>query len=135
MVRNIHKLRLHYFKSKNWIFDLISLLPTDIAYFWWHPSQCHLRIPCPVIVRLNRLVRVPRLHDCFYKAETNAKYPNLFRIFKVLLFILLLIHWNACLYFTISYIIGFGSDKWVYNLNGSISSTFSTQYITWYVKI
>jgi cyclic nucleotide gated channel alpha 3 len=33
--------------------------------------------------------------------------------------ILVLIHWNACLYFAISYAQGFGSDNWVYNLNGN----------------
>lgn len=37
---------------------------------------------------------------------------------QVVLAILVLIHWNACLYFAISYAQGFGSDNWVYNLNG-----------------
>jgi hypothetical protein len=43
--------------------------------------------------------------------------------------ILVLIHWNACFYFAISYAIGFGSDNWVYNNNGQPNSTLSTQYI------
>jgi cyclic nucleotide gated channel alpha 3 len=43
--------------------------------------------------------------------------------------ILVLIHWNACLYFAISYALGFGTDNWVYNLNGPKNSTLSRQYI------
>ena len=35
-------------------------------------------------------------------------------VLQVVMLILILIHWNACLFFTISYYIGFGEDKWVY---------------------
>jgi hypothetical protein len=48
---------------------------------------------------------------------------------QVVLAILVLIHWNACFYFAISYAIGFGSDNWVYNINGGRNSTLSRQYI------
>jgi hypothetical protein len=48
---------------------------------------------------------------------------------QVVLAILVLIHWNACFYFAISYVIGFGSDNWVYNINGGKNSTLSRQYI------
>lgn len=42
---------------------------------------------------------------------------------------MVLIHWNACLYFAISYAIGFGTDNWVYNLDGPKNSTLARQYI------
>lgn len=48
---------------------------------------------------------------------------------QVVLAILVLIHWNACLYFAISYALGFGTDNWVYNINGPINSTLARQYI------
>lgn len=48
---------------------------------------------------------------------------------QVVLAILVLIHWNACLYFAISFALGFGSDNWVYNINGPINSTLARQYI------
>ncbi|XP_052121786.1 cyclic nucleotide-gated cation channel subunit A [Frankliniella occidentalis] len=53
---------------------------------------------------------------------------------QVVLAILVLIHWNACLYFWISYIIGFGTDSWVYNLKNTTAlddknNTLSRQYI------
>lgn len=48
---------------------------------------------------------------------------------QVVLAILVLIHWNACFYFAISYAIGFGSDNWVYNISGGRNSSLSRQYI------
>ena len=48
-----------------------------------------------------------------------------FRITKVVLYILVLIHWNACLFFSISFFIGFESDGWVYQG----SPNLATQYI------
>nr|CAI5837854.1 unnamed protein product [Callosobruchus analis] len=96
----------------------MSVLPTDLAYFWWSPLECD--------EKLNRLFKLPRLWLWFERTETDTSYPNVFRICKVLLAILVLIHWNACLYFAISYAIGFGSDDWVYNFE---NSTLARQYI------
>ncbi|XP_021192935.3 cyclic nucleotide-gated cation channel subunit A isoform X1 [Helicoverpa armigera] len=130
MVKDPKMLRLNYLKSVSWRYDLISLLPTDIAYQWWTPGSCHAkRLPCPVIVRLNRLFRLPRMWEWFDRTETATSYPNAFRICKVVMGILVLIHWNACLYFAISYAIGFGTDNWVYNITGTRNETLAHQYI------
>ncbi|XP_028164639.1 cyclic nucleotide-gated cation channel subunit A-like, partial [Ostrinia furnacalis] len=130
MVKDSKMLRRHYLKSDSWRYDLISLLPTDIAYYWWRPGSCDSkRLPCPVIVRLNRLFRLPRMWEWFDRTETATSYPNAFRICKVVMAILVLIHWNACLYFAISYAIGFGSDNWVYNLTGPRNESLAHQYI------
>ncbi|KAJ6644612.1 Cyclic nucleotide-gated cation channel subunit A [Pseudolycoriella hygida] len=129
LVRDAAKLRTHYFSTKGWRLDILSMLPTDFAYIWWPPSSCNAKVPCPVIVRLNRLLRLPRMWEWFDRTETATGYPNAFRICKVVLAILVLIHWNACLYFAISYALGFGTDNWVYNLNGPKNSTLSRQYI------
>lgn len=108
----------------------MSMFPTDIAYIWWSPNSCSSEfLPCPVIVRLNRLLRLPRMWEWFDRTETATGYPNAFRICKVVLAILVLIHWNACMYFVISYALGFGSDNWVYNLNGERNATLQRQYI------
>lgn len=40
MVKDAKMLRSHYLKSDSWRYDLISLLPTDIAYYWWRPGSC-----------------------------------------------------------------------------------------------
>ncbi|XP_055378359.1 cyclic nucleotide-gated cation channel subunit A isoform X2 [Condylostylus longicornis] len=131
LVRDAYKLRKNYFTQiRTWIIDLISMFPTDLTYFWWDPSSCSSRsLPCPVIVRLNRLFRLPRMWEWFDRTETATGYPNAFRICKVVLAILVLIHWNACLYFAISYALGFGIDNWVYNLNGDRNATLQRQYI------
>ncbi|KAG5892932.1 hypothetical protein JTB14_006245 [Gonioctena quinquepunctata] len=129
LVTEPRKLRNHYFQSKCWRTDLFSVLPTDLAYFWWPPFECDKTVPCPVIVRLNRLFKLPRLWEWCERTETDTNYPNVFRICKVVLAILVLIHWNACLYFAISYAIGFGTDNWVYNLEGPQNSTLARQYI------
>ncbi|XP_017115452.1 cyclic nucleotide-gated cation channel subunit A isoform X2 [Drosophila elegans] len=130
LVRDAFRLRRHYFHTKGWYLDVLSMLPTDLAYFWWPPETCSsLYLPCPVIVRLNRLLRINRLWEWFDRTETATGYPNAFRICKVVLAILVLIHWNACMYFAISYEIGFSSDSWVYNLNGTRNNTLQRQYI------
>ncbi|KAH8232962.1 hypothetical protein KR026_002334 [Drosophila bipectinata] len=130
LVRDAFRLRRHYFHTKGWYLDVLSMVPTDLAYIWWPPETCSsLYLPCPVIVRLNRLLRVNRLWEWFDRTETATGYPNAFRICKVVLAILVLIHWNACMYFAISYEIGFSSDSWVYNLNGTRNNTLQRQYI------
>lgn len=130
MVRDSHKLRENYFSTSKWKSDILSLLPTDLAYLWWPSGSCSDSIlPCPVIVRANRLLRMPRMLEFFDRTETKTGYPNVFRICKVVFAILILIHWNSCLYFAISYVIGFGTDNWVYNLQGARNSTLSRQYI------
>ncbi|XP_075169120.1 cyclic nucleotide-gated ion channel subunit A [Haematobia irritans] len=130
LVRDAYKLRRHYFTNKGWYIDILSMLPTDISYIWWSPSKCGPSfLPCAVIVRLNRLLRLPRMLEWFDRTETATGYPNAFRICKVVLAILVLIHWNACMYFVISYALGFGTDNWVYNLNGERNSTLQRQYI------
>ncbi|XP_058056797.1 cyclic nucleotide-gated cation channel subunit A [Anopheles bellator] len=130
LVRDASKLRKHYFSRQRWWIDVASMLPTDLAYIWWAPSSCAAtRLPCPIIVRINRLLRLPRMWEWFDRTETATGYPNAFRICKVVLAILVLIHWNACLYFAISYALGFSTDNWVYNINGPKNLTLSRQYI------
>lgn len=40
MVKDPKMLRRHYLKSVSWRYDLISSIPTDIAYYWWIPGTC-----------------------------------------------------------------------------------------------
>ncbi|KAI5730637.1 hypothetical protein M8J76_015881 [Diaphorina citri] len=128
MVRDSTLLRRNYFKSKRWRTDVLSLLPTDLIYFYWAPGSCNFKVlPCPVIVRTNRLLRVPRMLEFFDRTETRTGYPNVFRICKVVFCILILIHWNACIYFAMSFAIGFGQDNWVYNNTGANNSCLSRE--------
>uniref|UniRef100_A0A182SRR9 Ion transport domain-containing protein n=1 Tax=Anopheles maculatus TaxID=74869 RepID=A0A182SRR9_9DIPT len=84
LVRDAPKLRKHYFSKQRWWLDIVSMLPTDLAYIWWAPSSCAAtRLPCPIIVRINRLLRLPRMWEWFDRTETATGYPNAFRICKV----------------------------------------------------
>lgn len=64
------------------------------------------------------------------KTEGHTNSPNAFEIFKLVFYICLAIHWNACLYFWMSYYVGFGSDHWVYPdvSEGGPASTLANQY-------
>lgn len=84
LVRDAKKLRQHYFSTSHWRLDILSMLPTDFLYFWWGPNQCSAdRVPCAVIVRINRLFRLHRMWEWFERTETATGYPNAFRICKV----------------------------------------------------
>ncbi|XP_076347870.1 cyclic nucleotide-gated channel alpha-3-like [Tachypleus tridentatus] len=129
LVRDAKRLFSNYMRSTYFKLDVFSLLPTDIMYCVLGVS-CEERVPCSVIVRLNRLLRWHRMLEFFDRTETRTNFPYAFRITKLIFYILVIIHWNACIYFSVSYCIGFGSDGWVYkNVSEPKFSTFRHQYI------
>ena len=106
LVRNTRSTAVNYIHKIQFKLDVLSLLPTDIVYFF--PS-----ISSPAF-RVNRILRTGRLWEFFDRTETRTSYPNVFRVGNLILYILVIIHWNACLYFQVSNWIGFGTDSWVY---------------------
>ncbi|XP_025891425.1 cyclic nucleotide-gated cation channel alpha-3 isoform X2 [Nothoprocta perdicaria] len=122
LVKDEKKLREHYTKTMQFKLDVLSLLPTDLAYL-----KLGLNYP---ELRFNRLLRISRLFEFFDRTETRTNYPNMFRIGNLVLYILIIIHWNACIYFAISKVIGFGSDTWVYpNVSVPEYARLSRKYI------
>ncbi|KAM8749868.1 LOW QUALITY PROTEIN: cyclic nucleotide-gated channel alpha-4 [Acanthopagrus schlegelii] len=121
LVKDLTQLKKHYLHSKRFLRDLASLIPTDFLYFVFG-------IQTP-LVRINRLLRMPRLSEALDRMETRTSYPNTFRISKLMIYIFVLIHWNACLYFALSSYIGFGSDRWVYpNITNPEFASMRRQY-------
>ncbi|TNN32088.1 cGMP-gated cation channel alpha-1 [Liparis tanakae] len=106
MVKDKKLLRDRYINSFQFRLDFISMLPTDFLYLF-------LGLDYPEI-RLNKLLRISRLMEFFTRTETKTNYPNLFRIGNLIMYILIIIHWNACFFFSFSKYIGFGADDWVY---------------------
>nr|XP_061792004.1 cyclic nucleotide gated channel subunit alpha 1a [Nerophis lumbriciformis] len=106
MVKDEKLLRDRYVNSFQFQMDVVSMLPTDILYFF-------LGLDYPEI-RVNKLLRIGRMMEFFKRTETKTNYPNIFRIANLIMYILIIIHWNACFYFSFSKSIGFGSDEWVY---------------------
>uniref|UniRef100_A0ACB8FII5 Uncharacterized protein n=1 Tax=Sphaerodactylus townsendi TaxID=933632 RepID=A0ACB8FII5_9SAUR len=122
LVRDEKKLRQNYQSTRQFKLDILSLLPTDLFYLKFGLNYPELRF--------NRLLRLSRLFEFFDRTETRTNYPNIFRIGNLVLYILIIIHWNACIYFAISKQIGFGSDTWVYpNVSVPEYARLSRKYI------
>ncbi|NWS66040.1 CNG3 protein, partial [Crotophaga sulcirostris] len=106
LVKEEQKLREKYKSSFQFKLDFLSMIPTDLLYF-----KLGLNYP---ELRINRLLRVARMFEFFQRTETRTNYPNIFRISNLVMYIVIIIHWNACVYYSISKAIGFGADTWVY---------------------
>ncbi|KAJ8407488.1 hypothetical protein AAFF_G00273450 [Aldrovandia affinis] len=106
MVKDKKRLRDRYLQSFQFKLDALSMIPTDILYLF-------LGFNYPEI-RLNKLLRVSRMLEFFIRTETRTQYTNLFRICNLVMYIVIFIHWNACMYYSFSKALGFGSDTWVY---------------------
>uniref|UniRef100_A0A9J2PDE0 Cyclic nucleotide-binding domain-containing protein n=1 Tax=Ascaris lumbricoides TaxID=6252 RepID=A0A9J2PDE0_ASCLU len=128
LVRDIPRIRKLYMTSMQFKLDLISILPLDLI-----ASIAFLR-PLPYL-RFNRMIRYPRMSDFVERTETRSSMPNAFRVLCVVINIVVIIHWNACIYFLISELIGLGSDGWVYgplnkqSLPDGIEDTLARRYI------
>lgn len=96
-----------YLRSSSFAWDVASLLPIELL--------CLRRRSA---MRANRCLRAPRLFEAFDRRETRTAHPSAFRIAKLMLYVFIAIHWNACLYFALSVRLGLGSDTWVHP-NGS----------------
>ncbi|XP_047463862.1 cyclic nucleotide gated channel subunit alpha 2b [Mugil cephalus] len=122
LVKDHAKLRDSYVRTLQFKLDVVSILPTDLAYISTgiHTPQ----------LRFNRLLRFPRMFEFFDRTETRTNYPNIFRICNLVLYILVIIHWNACIYYAISKSLGFGSDTWVFpNTSKPEFSTLTRSYV------
>lgn len=106
LVKDSKKLWEHYKNTPQFKCDLISMMPTDLLMLQFGIDSPELRF--------NRLFKMARLFEFFYWTETRTNFPNIFRICNLVLYILIIIHWNACIFFAISKTLGFGTDNWVY---------------------
>lgn len=106
LVKDSKVLKEKYMKTRQFKMDVISMFPTDILFLQIgvnHPEW-----------RFNRLFKLARLFEFFDRTETRTNFPNIFRIGNLVLYIIIIIHWNGCLYFAFSKLLGLGSDTWVY---------------------
>uniref|UniRef100_UPI003590296C cyclic nucleotide-gated channel cone photoreceptor subunit alpha-like n=1 Tax=Myxine glutinosa TaxID=7769 RepID=UPI003590296C len=122
IVCDLRRLKENYMKTLYFKLDVVSVLPTDLGYL-------KLGLHWPEL-RFNRLLRLHRMSEFFGRVETRTNFPNLFRISNLILYIVVIIHWNACIYFAISKAIGFGSDTWVYpDVSDPEFGTLSRKYV------
>ncbi|NXX27626.1 CNGA4 protein, partial [Nicator chloris] len=109
LVQDVSRARRRYLGSWTFPWDVMAVLPTELL--------CLLpgapRVPGVPAARANRCLRVPRLLEAFERCETRTGWPNVFRVAKLMLYLLLGIHWHGCLYFALSARLGLGVDPWV----------------------
>ncbi|RXN08499.1 cyclic nucleotide-gated channel rod photoreceptor subunit alpha-like protein [Labeo rohita] len=106
LVKDEKKLRDRYVQSLQFRLDLASMVPTDVFYLYFGLNYPE--------IRMNKLLRVNRLFEFFQRTETRTNFPNVFRISNLVMYIVIIIHWNACMYYSFSKAIGFGTDAFVY---------------------
>ncbi|KAK3099583.1 hypothetical protein FSP39_006505 [Pinctada imbricata] len=105
LVRDTKRLAKVYLTSWKFIADIIAIIPLDFLY---------LAVGFEALLRLNKCLKVWRVGEFFQLAETHTNFPNLLRVINLILIIIVIIHWNGCIYFSISRALGFGSDGWAY---------------------
>ncbi|XP_076004749.1 cyclic nucleotide-gated channel cone photoreceptor subunit alpha isoform X2 [Genypterus blacodes] len=122
LVKDGKKLRSKYRTTSQFKYDMISMIPTDLLFLRFGYNNPEFRF--------NRLCKMPRLFEFFERTETRTSFPNMFRISNLVLYILVIIHWNACMFFALSKTIGFGSDTWVYpNISHPEHGRLARKYI------
>lgn len=97
-----------YTQSWQFYVDVISAIPMD-----WIYMLMKLSYP-PLYLHLPKLLKLYRLKKCFDRTESRSHFPNVSRFVFLLHNMVVIIHWNACIYYSLSQWIGFGSDSWVY---------------------
>ncbi|XP_026467377.1 cyclic nucleotide-gated channel rod photoreceptor subunit alpha-like [Ctenocephalides felis] len=115
------KLRHHYMNSTTFYIDCLCLLPLDFLY---------LSIGFNSILRSFRLVKIYQFWAFMDRTERHTNYPNLFRSLSLIHYLLVIFHWNGCLYHIIAKNNGFGSKNWVFH--DSESSDVVKQYLQSY---
>lgn len=97
--------------STTWQFklDVLSLLPVD-----WLWMIITFSTNAPTVLLFIRLLKCYRLQQFIDRSESRARFSHACRVFFMLHHLLILIHWNACIYYIISRWLGLGTDAWVY---------------------
>lgn len=90
---------------------MLSLLPLDLLYILFGPDY--------VILRLPRLLKINTFWDYFSFVDKLLASPYVIRVTKTLMYMMYLIHLNACAYYAFSAYQGIGSNNFVYNGKGN----------------
>ncbi|KAE9417543.1 hypothetical protein Angca_005203, partial [Angiostrongylus cantonensis] len=113
-VTSVKQMFINRIRSKYCLIDIICILPTDLLLY--------LK-PDLSLSRMNRLLKCYRLAQFNTLTEIRTKFPNLYRITKLIFTCFVIFHWNGCIYFFISVLYGFSTasrDDWIFSF-GKIS--------------
>ena len=117
------KTKHRYFITFAFKLDIISLLPLDYSLYGikgickiFRDTE-NLKIfdkQIILICRFNRLFKFATITKSFERIEKRTNMPNAVRIMRLCLYIAIIIHWNACIFFLICESMTLGSDGWVF---------------------
>ena len=93
-VSDLKSTALNYFRSWKFKIDMVSLIPFDLV---------QLFIGINSLTRLNRFIKLHTLWEFFDRWDRSIRnYVFLVRLFKLLTYFLIIIHFYACAYYTLS---------------------------------
>ncbi|CAL4065099.1 unnamed protein product, partial [Meganyctiphanes norvegica] len=92
------KLRQHYMNSTTFYIDCLCLLPLDFLY---------LSIDFKSMLRCFRLVKIYKFWNFLDRTERHTNSPNLYRSISLIHYLLVIFHWNACIFHIIAKAGGF----------------------------
>ncbi|XP_015793517.1 cyclic nucleotide-gated cation channel beta-3-like [Tetranychus urticae] len=110
IIKDLTRCRRHYLSTLTFKLDIVSLAPFDLLY---------LLFGCKPIFRLPRLLKFETFCTFFDTIDAIAKWPYFFRVTRTLIYMMFLIHLNACAYYYVSYLEGFNANDWVYRNEGN----------------
>ncbi|XP_033238429.1 serine-rich adhesin for platelets-like isoform X4 [Drosophila pseudoobscura] len=119
MVYDDRKLACHYVHSRDFIFDMIALIPLDLL---------QLKMGTHPLLRFTRFFKVYRSVRFYYIVESRTVWPNLWRVVNLIHILLILAHWFGCFYFLLSEAEGFQGD-WVYPYRPGDYATLTRKYL------
>nr|AAB41492.1 cyclic nucleotide-gated channel [Caenorhabditis elegans] len=111
----------HYLMTRTFKLDILSILPTDLMYFFFG------KMP---IWRINRVLKINSFWLLFDMLDNSFANPYAIRIARTLSYMIYIIHCNSCVYYKLSALQAFGQiaylengkwylNKWVYNNQGN----------------
>ena len=87
------KLKKHYTNTTTFYIDCLCLLPLDFLY---------ISVGYKSLLRVFRLVKIYKFWHFLDRTERHTNFPNLFRSIILIHYLLVIFHWNACIFYLIA---------------------------------
>ncbi|XP_063681761.1 cyclic nucleotide-gated channel rod photoreceptor subunit alpha-like isoform X2 [Bolinopsis microptera] len=131
LVTDVQKIKENYMSSQDFSWDLAAVLPLCISYgvameIYQHSSYLFTSRPDveasmikniligEATLRLFKLAKFYSMRRFFESFGSRTNSPGVMRAFCLIMYLLLSIHWVACIYYCVSEYEGFGRNSWVF---------------------
>ncbi|CAK9296994.1 unnamed protein product [Gordionus sp. m RMFG-2023] len=95
---NLNRIKQRYLNSTTFYLDCLAILPLDFLY---------LSLGYNSLLRIFRLIKIFKFWNFIDRTECNINYPNMFRTFILLHYLLVIFHWNSCVVYCVSQALNF----------------------------